>query len=78
MSISTNIFKRFLELLPSDPLLVGDVTGVDGDTATVAFAGGGSIRVRNPQGLDVDSRVFVQGSVITGAAPDLDSFDIEI
>jgi hypothetical protein len=74
-----NLFLRLREVLPSDPLLVGDVATDHGDgTATVLFPGAGVARLRNPQAIAAGARVFVQGGAITGEAPDLPSVLIEI
>lgn len=76
---TANVFRRLLEVLPSDPLLVGDVTSVESDgTAVVTLPGGGQLRVRNPLASGLDARVFVQGGAITGPAPALPFVDIQI
>ena len=74
-----NPLRRLLDLLPSDPLLVGTISGSHSDgTATVTLAGGtGTLRVRNPQGL-ASGGVFIQGGQITGAAPSLPVVSVEI
>lgn len=75
-----NPFKRLLQLLPSDPLSKGAilVTHSDG-TATVELLGGtGTLRVRNPLGIQERASVFVQGGSITGEAPDLPVVTMEI
>lgn len=77
--MSTNAYRRLLDLLPADPLQIGDIgaTWPDG-TATVTLIGGGTLRVRNPQSLAVGARVFVQGGQITGAAPTLPVVTLEV
>lgn len=75
-----NTFKRLLQLLPGDPLRKGtiQVTHADG-TATVELAGAtGTLRVRNPLGLAEGASVFLQGSTITGSAPNLPVVTLEI
>ena len=71
--MKTNPFQRFLELLPQDPLQVGDVAATfsDGTAEVTLLAGSGSLRVRNPNAVSNGQRVFVQGGVITGTAPSL-------
>jgi hypothetical protein len=78
--MSTNPFKRLLNLLPSSPLQKGAISARHGDgTATVTLAGSsGTLRVRNPQGLASGESVFVQGGVITGTAPSLPVIQLEI
>ncbi len=82
--MTTNLFRRIAGLLPGvmgsgAPLLVGTVTTVHSDgTATVTLPGGGITRVRNPLGSVTDDRVFLQGSAITGDAPNLPFESIDI
>lgn len=73
-----NLFRQFLDLLPSSPLLVGTVTAVQAGagTVTVTFDGGGSARVAGS--ASAGSRVFVQDGRIQGAAPSLPSSVIEV
>lgn len=77
---TTNLYRRLIELLPSDAQLVGDVQDVQptAGTATVMLPGGGTLRVRDPLGSAIGDRVFVQGSAITGPAPTLPIVLIEI
>ena len=77
--MSTNIFKRLLDLLPADPIMVGDVTTVWPDgTATVTLISAGTLRVRNPQAIAAGGRVFIQSEQITGPAPTLPIVTLEI
>lgn len=64
-----NPYKALLDLLPSSPLLVGDVVSVNGDVAVVELPGGGLIQARGK--AVVGAHVFVQGGVIDGEAPAL-------
>lgn len=64
-----NLYKTFLSLVPTDPLLVGDVQAVDGDVAVVELPGGGLINARGA--AKVGDRVFVRAGAIEGAAPAL-------
>ena len=74
-----NLLKRLVELLPSDPLWVGDVSLVHGDgTVTVTLLGGGQLRVRDPLVSAEGARVFVQAGAVTGPAPNLPFGEIEI
>lgn len=76
---TANLFLRLQGMLAPDPVLVGTVVDVHGDgTATVEVQGGGQLRLRNPLVLAVNSLVFFEGAAITGAAPDLPLFEIEI
>lgn len=65
-----NVYKKFLAILPDDPLLVGTVAAVySDDMVDVTLTGGGTIRVSGTAA--VGSRVFVQGGSVQGPAPDL-------
>ena len=76
---STNIYRRLLELLPSEPTLTATVAAVHADgTATVTYPGGGTARLRNPFDQTAGQPVYTQGDAITGAAPDLPLVLIEI
>lgn len=76
---SLNPLARLLDLLPSDPTLIGDVSAMHADgTATVNLVhGGGQVRPRNPLGIP-SGRVFVVGPQITGAAPSLPVITVEV
>lgn len=72
-----NLWRQFKELLPDAPLLIGTVTSRNGDgSAIVTTLDGGQLRATGDGA--VGTRVFVRDGVITGAAPDLPSIDIEI
>lgn len=64
-----NPYKALLDLLPSSPLLVGDVVAVNGDVAVVELPGGGLVQARGQ--TVVGAHVFVRGGVIEGEAPAL-------
>lgn len=72
-----NSFKELLDLLPQTPLLVGQITVVAGNTATVLYPGGGAQRVRG-SGFAVGAKVFVRDGVIEGLAPSLPTVTIEV
>ena len=65
----SNLFRDFLSLLPSRPLLVGTVSSVVGDMAVVDLPGGGTVRARGQ--ATVGMRVWVRDEVIEGEAPAL-------
>lgn len=70
--MSTDVYRRLRELLPTHPLYLGQITLVHPDkTASVTLTGGGLVRVANPSSLAQGKKVFVQGERITGEAPDL-------
>ncbi len=75
-----NIWKEFEALLPSDPLLIGDVDTIHiDDTATVILLGGGVVRVQIA-GAEImeGDRVFIRSGKIEGKAPVLEGVNIEI
>lgn len=66
-----NIWRQFRELLPQDPLLIGDVDTHNSDgTSTVTLLDGAIVRVRG-QSVAIGSRAFIQGGEIRGEAPAL-------
>ncbi len=73
-----NLYKRLLDLLPRDILLVGEVTAhnLDG-TSTVELPDGSLIRARG-QSVSVGNKAFVEAGQIQGEAPDLPAYDVEI
>lgn len=71
-----NLYSVFKDLVPSYPLLVGDVTADDGDTHQVTLVGGGVMMVRGK--ATVGDKVFIRDGVIEGTAPNLPVETIEI
>ena len=77
--MSTNIYRRLLELLPDTPITTGQVlVAYDDGTALVSTFGGGQMRVRNPLDLAVDQYAYVQDGAVIGEAPTLTEVLIEI
>ncbi|MNF23089.1 hypothetical protein D3C84_36630 [compost metagenome] len=73
-----NLFKRFMELVPSaDPLLVGTVTAMSGTSTTLEALGGGVVVVRGG-GVAIGQKAFYQAGAIVGPAPDLPTYEIEV
>lgn len=76
-TIMTNWWRRFRDLLPDSPRLVGTVTTNHGDgTVTVSLQGGGTLRVRGT--TTAGASVYVRDGAIEGAAPALPTYDVEI
>jgi hypothetical protein len=69
-----NLWKRFKQLIPDDPLEIGQVISVNGLTQTsiVLMLGGGTQTVRGVS-VPLGQYAFVRGGAIEGAAPDLGS-----
>lgn len=74
--MAKNIYRTFLDLLPSRDLQVGTVIAIDGGVATVELPGGGVLTVRGEAA--VDDQVFVRDGVIEAPAPNLSIVEIEI
>ena len=74
--ITTNLWKRFRELLPDAPLLVGTVDSVSAYGAVVELPDGSFVPVRGE--ATVGQQVFIRDGVIEGPAPALTTVVIEI
>lgn len=74
-----NLWAKFKALLPEQPLLIGEVTAIDGatDTSTLALPGGGSLSARGT-GVSIGQNAFVRGGLIEGQAPSLIVIEIQI
>ena len=74
----SNLWKRFSELLPQDPLLIATVTAHNSDgTSTVQYPGGGTGIVRG-QGVAVAGKAYIQNNQVQGEAPDLPFYEFEV
>lgn len=62
-----NVYAEFLALLPSRPLMVGEVLSVQGGVAVVEVPGGGRMQARGEAA--VGDRVYVCDGAIQGPAP---------
>lgn len=76
MSMTTNLWKRLKEVLPDEPLLIGEVIAVTSYGANVELPDGSNIAVRGD--AQVGQKVFVRAGVIEGQAPALSVVEIEI
>lgn len=74
--MATNLFARFLKLIPTAPLLVGEVVDITDGSVTVETLGGGRQVVRGEAA--VADKVYFRGGVIEGPAPDLPYYEIEV
>tara|TARA_R110002072_G_scaffold218284_2_gene376020 strand:- start:249 stop:476 length:228 start_codon:yes stop_codon:yes gene_type:complete len=73
-----NPWTRLQNLLPRDVVQIGTSQGSNGDgTTNVALVGGGVITATG-DGFTSGQKVFVQGSIIRGEAPDLTAVEIEV
>lgn len=77
--MSTTLYTRLMELLPSQPVLTATVSTVYLDeTALVTMPGGAQARVRNPLAAGQGDAVYVQDGAVIGQAPALPVVVIEI
>lgn len=74
--ITVNLFRRLKQLIPDDPVQIGEVVGADAYGAMVQYPSGDLQRVRGVATLG--QKVFVRGGAIEGPAPDLDVVEIDI
>lgn len=72
----SNLYRQFLDLLPPRLLLVGTVSSISADVATVELPGGGVLRARGE--ASVGQRVFVRDGLIEGPAPTLTYVEGEV
>lgn len=76
--MKTNLWTMFLELLPSENILVGVVVESNSDTglSIVELPSGARISVYGI--ADVGKRVFVKGRKLLEEAPDLPYYELEV
>lgn len=72
----SNVYSRFMRLLPGRPLLVGTVTAYADGVATISMVSGGEVLARGTAA--VDDKVFFRDGVIEGPAPDLPEDIVEV
>ena len=65
----SNLYAHIKELLAPERVQIGTVVAYADGVATVDLPGGGQIRARGQAATG--GKVFVQGGVIQGPAPDL-------
>ena len=71
-----NIYAKFKDLLPGDPLLIGTVIATITGGATVQFLDGSLLQVRGT--AMVGQKVYVKGGFIQGEAPSLTVVEITL
>jgi hypothetical protein len=71
-----NLYKKFRDLIPDPPLLVGDVVAISNGVATIEEPGGGRSQARG-EAL-VGDRVFFRDGAIEGPAPTLSVVLIDV
>lgn len=65
----SNPYKLLRDLMPTAPLLVGEVVSVAGDLALIELPGGNRVKARGS--AFIGQKVFFRDEVIEGAAPNL-------
>ena len=73
-----NPYKKFLELIPTDPLMYGEVleSYPTDSTVKVSLTGGQPIIVKGD--MAVGKKVWVRAGAIESEAPDLPFFSVDI
>lgn len=65
----SNLYNAFLGLIPSYPVLLGEVTAVDGELHSVLLLGGSTLYCRSQKIYEVGTKVFIQDKLIVSEAP---------
>jgi hypothetical protein len=73
---TNNLYSKLLNLLPTPPLLVGNVVSLSGGTSILTLLGGGVITARG-NGV-VGQNYYVRNGYIESSAPNLDPVEIVI
>jgi len=73
-----NLWSQFQKLLPSEPLLIGDVTAHNADgTSTIQAPDGAQYRAQG-QTVSVGLKAFVKAGRVVDEAPNLTSYVVEV
>jgi len=72
----SNVYSRFMRLLPGRPLLVGTATAYADGVATLTMVGGGVVLARGV--VTVGNKYFFRDGAIEGPAPDLPEDIVEV
>lgn len=65
----SNLYNAFLGLIPSYPVLVGEVTAVVGEAHTLTLMGGSTIICQSQKIYEIGQKVYIQDKLITAEAP---------
>lgn len=74
--MTQNLYRLFRDLMPTAPLLVGDVVAFTDGVAVIELPDGTHMQARGE--VTIGDRVFFRDGVIEGPAPDLPVEIIEI
>ena len=75
-----NILRKFMDLLPeTDQRNIGTVASINltAGTSTITTLGGGAVTVLGTS-VSVGQKAYFKGGRLEGAAPDLQSYEIEV
>lgn len=72
----SNVYTRFMRLLPGRPLLVGTATDVADGVVTLSVIGGGEVLARGE--ATIGNKFFFRDGVVEGPAPDLPEDIVEV
>ena len=73
----SNVYSRFMRLLPGRPLLVGTATAYADGVVTLTLLGGGQVLARGAD-ITVGNKYFFRDGAIEGPAPDLPEDIVEV
>jgi len=76
--MSMNLYRQFLDLLPRQPTMAGEITHVQGDGKAVISLPGGGYLLAYAGEYQVGNKVFVKDGQIQALAPDLPVLDITV
>lgn len=65
----SNLYNAFLGLIPSYPVLVGEVVSVVEEAHTLELMGGSIIVCQSQKIYEIGQKVYVQDKLITAEAP---------
>jgi len=71
-----NPLRRLVALLPTEPVVVGEVTASSGGFCSVTLPGGSVVQAKGSPGIG--ARVFVRAGVVQGPAPSLPLVAIDV
>ncbi len=73
-----NLWKEFQSLLPQDPVTYGRVLSHNADGTSRVELPGGVVVMADGTPVAVGGHVWMQAGRVTGEAPDLPSFSVDV
>jgi hypothetical protein len=71
-----NFYRRWLGLIPQQPLDAGEVIAVHDDGVTVQLPTGVQVRVRGE--AEIGEHVYIRAGAVEGPAPALEGIDQDV